>query len=65
MAKEQIKKIREAVCANRGGLEEATDEQIMIIWGSLDSATQKQYLESIPAPAPKGKGKEAKDAVST
>lgn len=43
----QIKKIREAVCANRGGLGEATDSQIMTIWKSLPADVQKQYLESI------------------
>lgn len=64
-----IKKIREAVCTNRGGLEEATDEQIMIIWSSLPADVQKQYLESIPAPASsdasRGGGKERKGKDAT
>lgn len=58
MADKQIKKIREAVCANRGGLDSATDEQIMIIWGSLPADVQKQYLESI-------KERKGKDATGT
>lgn len=51
----QIKKIREAVCANRGGLSDATDSQIMTIWKSLPADVQKQYLESI-------KGRKESDA---
>lgn len=52
-----IKKIREAVCANRGGLKEATDSQIMVIWNSLPPDVQKQYLDSI-------KERRGQDAVS-
>lgn len=52
-----IKKIREAVCANRGGLAEATDSQIMVIWNSLPPDVQKQYLDSI-------KERKGQDAVS-
>ena len=51
-------KIREAVLKNRGGLSEADDQQIMIIWRSLDAETQQKYLDSI-------KAKESKNAVST
>ena len=58
MADKGIKKTREAICANRASLEEANDEQIRIIWDSLDSETQQQYLDSI-------KKKEKTDAVST
>ena len=43
----KIERIRKAVTAHRGGLEEATDDQIRIIWDSLDAATQKQYLDNI------------------
>jgi len=57
MANKQNSKIREAVLANRGGLETASDEQIMIIWQSLSADVQKQYLESI-------KGKEKTNAVT-
>jgi len=39
--------IRAAVLRNRGGLEKATDSQIMIIWDSLTAKTQKQYLDSV------------------
>ena len=42
-----IKKIKEAVLANRGGLGEASDTQILTIWRSLDEATQNQYTESV------------------
>ena len=51
-----IKKIREAVLKNRGGLAMASDTEIMTIWRSLDGATQNKYLESV-------KGKT--DAIST
>jgi hypothetical protein len=40
-----IKEIRKAICANHGGLEDATDEQIMIVWNALTAETQKKYLE--------------------
>lgn len=50
MEAQQAKKIRQAVLANRGGLENATDEQIMIIWQHLPPDVQKQYLDS-PVPA--------------
>jgi len=42
--KPTTKKIREAVCANHGGLETAGDAGIMRVWNSLDQQTQKQYL---------------------
>ena len=57
MADKQIKKIRQAVLGNRGGLEMATDEQIMIIWSHLNPETQKEYLNSIE--------RKDKNAVST
>jgi len=40
-----IKTIREAVLGHRGGLESATDEQIMTIWNALDNGTQAGYLK--------------------
>jgi hypothetical protein len=43
---QDIKKIRSAVTANRGGLEVASDSQIMTIWNSLDSVTRAEYLRS-------------------
>lgn len=39
-----FKKIREAILKNRGGLEAATDGQILLIWNALDAATQEKYL---------------------
>ena len=42
-----IKKIVEAVRANRGGLTQATHSQILTIWRSLDEDTQKKYLDSV------------------
>ena len=54
-----IKRIREAVLANRGGLGEASDTQILTIWRSLDEATQNQYTESV-----KKEVKGNKDALS-
>lgn len=40
-------KIREAVLKNRGGLSEADDQAIMIIWSSLDAETQQKYMDSV------------------
>jgi len=44
---EKIEKIRRAICANRGGHENANNEQIMLIWGALPPEIQQQYLKSI------------------
>ena len=52
-----IKKIREAVLNNCGGMEPASDQAIMIIWRSLPAETQKKYMETVTAttttPAPR------------
>jgi hypothetical protein len=56
--KTDIKTIRKAIEKNRGGQENASDEQIRLIWDVLPKEVQKQYLESI-------KEKEKKDADST
>jgi len=53
-----MEKIQAAVCRNRGGLDEATDSQIMIIWNSLSPETQKQYMNSVK------EERSEKDAVS-
>jgi len=53
-----IKEIREAVTANRGGLEGAKDNEILTIWRSLDKTVQEKYQEKI-------KRKEKINAVST
>ena len=45
--KHNIKKIRDAIVKNRGGLGQATDDQILAIWNSLDEQTQKKYLDSL------------------
>jgi len=55
----EIKKIREAVLANRGGHQESTDEAIMTIWNSLDERTQKTYLESVSIPEKKERKNDA------
>ncbi len=47
MSKVNIKTIRAAVTKHRGGLEEATDAQILRLWNQLTPAVQKQYLESL------------------
>ena len=44
--KRDIKKIRQAVTANRGGFDDASDTEILTIWNALSPETQKQYLES-------------------
>ena len=51
-------KIKEAVLANHGGFDGASDAQIMTIWHSLEPAVQQRYLK----PQPKSKGTE--DAAS-
>ena len=55
-----IETIRKAVTKHRGGLKEATDSQIMIIWDSLDEQTKQQYLKKVAPKERKGR-----DAVST
>ena len=40
----EFEKIKEAILKNRGGLDAATDAQILLIWHSLDEPTQKKYL---------------------
>jgi len=42
-----ITQIRKAVTKHRGGLKNATDDQILTIWRSLDDETQKKYLEKV------------------
>lgn len=39
--------IKKAVLKNRGGLENATDSELMTIWRSLDIETQDKYLATI------------------
>ncbi|NIP25619.1 MAG: hypothetical protein GWN94_18265 [Phycisphaerae bacterium] len=50
-----IETIRKAVTKNRGGLKEASDGQIRIIWYALDETTQQKYLKSIGYKERKGK----------
>ena len=54
-----IETIRRAVTKNRGGLNDATDAQIMIIWDSLDEQTRQEYLQKI------SKERKGKNADST
>ena len=42
-----IKQIRKVITANRGGLADATDDQIRTIWLSLDQETMDKYLAQI------------------
>lgn len=42
-----ITTIRRAICANRGGHEQTSDEGIMTLWKSLLAETKKAYLDSI------------------
>ncbi len=48
--------IRAAICKNRGGLKNATDDQLATLWGSLPDELQKQYLESVKAAPGKSTG---------
>jgi len=43
----QTSKIRKAILKHRGALKNATDDQILTIWRSLDDETQKKYLEKV------------------
>lgn len=45
--KTKMETIRQAVLMHRGGLKEATNAQIKVVWDSLDEKTQKQYLENL------------------
>lgn len=47
--------IRKAVTKHRGGLKEATESQIMIIWESLDEQTKQAYLKKVTPKERKGK----------
>jgi hypothetical protein len=53
----ELKQIREAIIRNHGGLEQATDGQILTVWNALDAATQQRYLKL------DAKTKEADNAV--
>ena len=55
--KNKIEDIREAISKHRGGHANATDQQIMRLWVSLDKETQEKYLTNI-----KQAKKEKKDA---
>ena len=52
--------IRKAVTKNRGGLKNASNAQIKIIWDSLDETTQQKYLKSVQ-PKTERKVKDAPD----
>ena len=40
-----IQTIRRAVTMHRGGLDDASDQEIRIVWGSLDEQTRQAYLK--------------------
>ena len=42
----ELKQIKEVVRRNHGGMETATDGQILTLWNALDKATQERYLKS-------------------
>jgi hypothetical protein len=45
---ETTKAIRAMICRHHGGMEQATDDQIMKVWSALTAATQEAYLEQEP-----------------
>lgn len=45
--KPDIKTIRQAVLTHRGGLQNATDAQILTLWNSLPADVQQQYLADV------------------
>jgi hypothetical protein len=52
-----MKEIREAICKHHGGLEQATDGQLLTLWEALDKSVQERYLKKEP------KAKEFDNAV--
>lgn len=52
-----IKKIREVICKHHGGLEQATDGQILTVFNALEPSVQERYLKK------ETKTKGADDAV--
>ena len=48
----KMEKIRAAVTARHGGFAAACDYQILLLWDSLDAATQKIYLDHLKNPCP-------------
>jgi hypothetical protein len=42
-----IKTIRKAVCSNRGGWDDASDEDILGLWATLEPQLQTEYLKSV------------------
>lgn len=44
---QDIKAIRKAVVANHGGMDSASNDQIMIIWISLDEQTRAEYIRRV------------------
>ncbi len=47
-----MKRIREAICNNRGGLENSSDVQLLRLWVSFDKQTRDAYLESVTPERP-------------
>ena len=43
----KMETIRRAILKYHGGLKEATDSQVMTVWGSLTEETKKQYLQNM------------------
>ena len=41
------KDIKKAILNNRGGLDNATDSQLMLIWSSLPLDIQTQYMQTV------------------
>lgn len=46
-----IKTIRKAICANRGGHENTDDSGIVRLWNSLPKETQEEYLATVEVKA--------------
>lgn len=59
MTKQDIDKIRKAVCKNEGGFDNESDETIMSVWNLLTPERKEVYMESI-----KSKTDEPKKEVS-
>jgi hypothetical protein len=54
---ETIQTIRSAIIHSCGGFENATDDQIRVLWNSLSEKTRQRYLAKIKPEKPEKTGR--------
>ena len=64
MARPNTSQIREAVCKHHGGFDGAAQNEIMILWNSLEEETRKRYIQSLSTAKSAEGGKGKQDARS-